>query len=954
MSDVTSTWGSPQPSDADSGGAQQMPRSLKRGTTLGRYVLVDLLGRGGMGAVYSAYDTQLQRRVALKLLHRGRPHATADQLFAEARALAQLRHPNVVAVHDVSEVDGFVFLAMDLVEGVTLRRWAEEHEELTARIELLADCARGLAAVHRAGLLHRDVKPTNIVVDVSEPSPRPIVVDFGLAAPDDGDPTAGSDPERSASAPVWAGTPAYMAPECFDGVGGPFSDQWSFAMTCAEVVAGQRPTRASIEEGALAIPSAAVQAVIARGLAADPATRWPNLDAMADAMVAAVRPRSSTTWRIAGGLLLLAVAGVGVLATPSDSCGPEAARTRQAIIDDAAIAQIRVRAEAVEATVAERFATQMDTWSAAWESSYAQACRAEQLESAVGWCLQDAATQVGALVSEAAGARVDDRGLFRLSGVLPRLGDPSQCTDPIFESRPHPTASERERFTESRTELVQAAALELLGRYDAAAAAAERAWAAVAEAPPVIQAPVAQRRASIAQRAGELDIAASHGTTAMQLAAEAKDDWLVATAALDLAETMSAQGRVDALRQHMTYAEIAVNRATESPPLRARLEFAFGRFHEVALDDAASLAAHQRAFEIRSETMPGSLYVADSRVNLGALLGKTGRFDEALQHLEAALQAYRARLGDVHPILAHACVVRGLTLHRASKTSEAIEAMRTCLPMIETTLGPDAEKAAFANISLGAMHGGLGDYPAAEAAFRRALRIRIKALGPDHPETGIAHNNLGSVLAAMEEPEAREHLERAEAITIAAHGEDSPRLAFVLSGLAQLAEAEADYAAARDLLLRSIAITTKAHGAEHPNLVIPLLNLAQLQAELKDRHAMATYERVEALLARTEGHPLQAVVDTGVGQLLVERGSVSEALVRLDAAVAVTRDGEPLANLAANARFARAKAWRADGNADTDPVAGANDALARLPDDADPELRREIEDWLRTASSTPD
>jgi serine/threonine protein kinase len=141
---------------------------LQRGDALGRYVVIEHLGSGAMGLVYAAYDSTLDRRVALKLLH-ARPELEegsrrAQRLLREAQALAQLTHPNVVTVHDVGTADGRVFLAMEYVQGVTLTRWLAAPRPWQAVIEVFVAAGRGLAAAHAKGLVHRDFKPDNVML----------------------------------------------------------------------------------------------------------------------------------------------------------------------------------------------------------------------------------------------------------------------------------------------------------------------------------------------------------------------------------------------------------------------------------------------------------------------------------------------------------------------------------------------------------------------------------------------------------------------------------------------------------------------------------------------------------------------------------------------------------------------------------------------------------------------
>ncbi|MFO0636004.1 MAG: serine/threonine-protein kinase [Nannocystaceae bacterium] len=154
----------------------------ERPVLLGRYVVLRHLGSGGMGDVVAAYDPQLDRKVAVKLL-RGRGDADAAahaRLLREAQAMARLSHPNVIAVHDVGTHGGRVFVAMELVDGVTLRQWTSEPHGVDATMAVLSAIARGVAAAHGAGVIHRDLKPDNVMVGDDG---RVRVMDFGLARP---------------------------------------------------------------------------------------------------------------------------------------------------------------------------------------------------------------------------------------------------------------------------------------------------------------------------------------------------------------------------------------------------------------------------------------------------------------------------------------------------------------------------------------------------------------------------------------------------------------------------------------------------------------------------------------------------------------------------------------------------------------------------------------------------
>ncbi len=269
-------------------------------TRIGRFRLLECIGRGGMGVVWSARDDELDRTVAIKLL---RPELSGSDLTAEARALARLAHPNVVSVFDVGVHEGQRFIAMEFVRGQTLRRWLATAPSLEAVLDVFAASGRGLAAAHAVELVHRDFKPDNVLVGEDG---RPRVLDFGLARPPDGEP--GSPPAvpldanplatTLTQAGLLVGTPAYMAPE--QHLGDPAdarSDQFAFAVALYEALVGQLPFRGddlrtlslAIVRGRISPPPAGVvpppvAEVLARALAVSPADRFASMDALLDAL----------------------------------------------------------------------------------------------------------------------------------------------------------------------------------------------------------------------------------------------------------------------------------------------------------------------------------------------------------------------------------------------------------------------------------------------------------------------------------------------------------------------------------------------------------------------------------------------------------------------------------------------------------------------------------------------
>lgn len=254
-----------------------------------RYVLLSTLGAGGMGVVHAAFDRALDRKVALKFLspESGEDPARARaRLQREAQALAKLAHPNVVTVYEVGVLDDDVFVAMELVDGVTLREWLARAPHMTKEIvAVLLQAGAGLAAAHQAGFVHRDFKPENVLVGNDG---RVRVTDFGLARALDQPIEPGMAIATAMDGPaltrtgVNAGTPAYMAPEqARGGVADARSDLYSYCVTLHEAVTGARP--ADRDRAKRPAPPW-LDRILARGLSERPEDRWPSMRELLDSL----------------------------------------------------------------------------------------------------------------------------------------------------------------------------------------------------------------------------------------------------------------------------------------------------------------------------------------------------------------------------------------------------------------------------------------------------------------------------------------------------------------------------------------------------------------------------------------------------------------------------------------------------------------------------------------------
>ena len=315
------------------------PRLLPQ---IGRYTLLGTLGRGGMGLVYEGYDAELDRRVAIKIFHQGGGAATdsrSREIHAratrEAQALAQLSHPNIVAVHEVGSHEGQVYIVMAYVRGETLRAWLAARPPLAAVIDVFVQIAQALAAAHRVDIVHRDLKPENVVV-CSDGHAQ--VLDFGLARTSEAEAVFEPGATRrttgrqeglhsvTLSSPGdLIGTPAYMAPEqLLRERACERSDQYAFCVCLHEALYGVRPFVApTVEALRMAVLSgeirpverpnyaapAYLRAAILRGLSFAREERFASMEALAAVLVDGTRRRRQRRLLL-GGLVSVALAGL--------------------------------------------------------------------------------------------------------------------------------------------------------------------------------------------------------------------------------------------------------------------------------------------------------------------------------------------------------------------------------------------------------------------------------------------------------------------------------------------------------------------------------------------------------------------------------------------------------------------------------------------------------------------
>ena len=812
---------------------------LPQGAQLGRYVVLARIGAGGAGVVYAAYDPELDRRVAIKLL-RGSVGAGQERLLREAKALAKLSHKNVVAVHDLGILDGRTFIAMDYVAGSTLRGWLRERPRAWQEIlGAFREAGHGLLAAHRAGLVHRDFKPDNVLVRLDG---HVCVTDFGLARAD-----LTSDPGRQADASGAAlttltqtgelvGTPAYMAPEQF--AGRPVdarTDQFAFAVALFEALYGARPfpgatlgeIAKAVAEGkpceipaAPEVPAWARRAVL-RGLALRPEDRFPSMGEMLAALEPPSRPGRGRGLAVAAGGVAVAVAIAaarwGTLVNPC--AHPE--RQLAGAWDEDVRGRVRVALRGTGLFYADdtarRVADLLDRYTASWTSMRREVCEdgrsGKQRREIVAMrdaCLDRRLGQVQALtatLTEKVDGAVVNKAVEAAAG-LPSLGACADVEALTVRVRPPEDPETRARVAALEPRVDRLEALYWAGKFQEGLRDGE---ALVTEVGTLDYAPLRARVqllvGGLRKGAGDKEGAKTLLRSAAVSAALGRDEELSARAWADLLLLVTAQRRMEEAAVIRGLAPTAVGR-TADVETQSRWANAEGVLLWRMGDLAEAKTSLERAVSLRIKVLgPDHPQVATSVGNLAIVAGTAGEYAEARSLFEQAVAIREKAQGPDHPETTVALTNLAATLSHMGEYAQAVAVDERVLAVLERTRGTDNDDFGFALATLGEARSAMGDFPGAVALCTRALAIREKALGPDHPSVASVLANLGHARARLGQLDAaRPLLERALAVREKAEGASHADLSEPLLYLGDLALARGAPADAEALLERALAL----------------------------------------------------------------------------------------------------------------------------------------------------
>ncbi|MEM6991264.1 MAG: tetratricopeptide repeat protein [Myxococcota bacterium] len=809
--------------------------ALPAGARVDRFVIERKLGAGGMGVVYAASDPRLQRRVALKLL-RARRDVDYDEgvsrLLREARSAASLTHVNVVSVYECGVVDGGVYIAMELVEGDTIREWIRRRpRSVNEIVDAAIEAGRGLVAAHSAGIVHRDVKPENLLVTDNGGVK---VVDFGIARAVSSVSLSGSDsaieppPGSLTRDGTLLGTPGYLAPEYFDrGEVGEALDQFAYCVTLYELLFGEKPygrsgersLRENVRAGNVrpAPPGARVPAayrrVIVRGLQPDATRRYGSMAALVHALERARGRRRHRAMAAVFGATVLGSVAMGRYALVSDvdaRCdaetdeGERGLRARLA----AALEQLSSLGPASGEPARARVAGVVGTWPERWAAARARACteagpeRSAPEQQLTLVCLDAQAREISVLLETVATADLAAARTLTTGALQLPLVDNCQDVE------------------------------------------------ALATQPPIVA--DARARAPI-------------------------DDVVVRT---DRIRALLALGRVadadEAARALEPLAE-----AIDHAPTKANALLALARVH-AALGDTNGAIVRLEAALPAAERGRAPLPRAEVWMDLATAYARDGRTDAALVALEAS-DAAAAGLHLAGTLRPRMQLARALVYRHADQRERAAALLEG---MLQLDLSPtDRETVLF---ELAQVTYGLTNAEVSASWHRKALRLREEAYGPDHPLVAESLSALGRVLKTADTPAAVEPLQRALEIQRRTYGPQGLPVAFTMERLAGVHTRLQEPDRALELLQQAIAIIEQHPGraARDAALVFSRLGSA---LSMRGRHdeALAAHQEAFDRLERALGarHPRLALPALNYGHAARRAGRLHDAAVWWDRAI---------------------------------------------------------------------
>ncbi|MEM6993875.1 MAG: serine/threonine-protein kinase [Myxococcota bacterium] len=744
-------------------GASDAPAA---GTVLGRYVVIDAVGRGGAGTVVAAYDSVLDRKVALKLLH-ARSDDRDVAVLREARMLAKVTHPAVVTVYDVGEMDGTPFVSMEFVAGGDLTRAGQPARSLDEAVDLWVAAAQGVAAAHAAEIVHGDLKPANVLIDDRG---QPKVTDFGIATAIDRSPSLAPE-AREADMQAGAtdhsvrraGTPRYMAPEQLDGARASVaSDVYALCVTLAELIEGRPPWRTLAERAEGADPVLArlrrehgaptwLTDALRRGLAEAPQDRWPSVRALLAEVERHRRPRRSRALLTVAALAPLAA--IGWVATQQDhevapwcETGPN---PLDAVYNDGVVEGLAAGWAAIEQPGADRawsdLHEQLEAYANEWRTSYATTCAAaadDALARATMACLRRRAASLGAALQPL--REPTPTVVFDAHGVVASLPRLDACRDPArVASGQHEYPSDVAGLIDRSHGLLAAGSAPEAVRVAKEAVHEARAHPSL----PMLMAEAQYALGSALSSDGQPAAARVVLEEAYYTALEHESD-LALHAAGSLASVVGDHlKRADEGLVWQTHAEVGRRKrgldVGQSMSKRASLLASRGDLEEAVVAQREALAKLEEEGAARR-------FIASSHHRSGIALRDQGKLDEARAEWTQAAALYRETLGEDHPHLWQTLNGIALIDLARGKTEDAERGLQDVITNLGRILGERHADLGPSLQNLAIVHAQTGRADLALEEFRRAAAVVERTAGEGSLRVAIVNLNVAVTLDRLD------------------------------------------------------------------------------------------------------------------------------------------------------------------------------------------------------------
>ena len=929
--------------DSDELARPHLGPTLTRGSVVSRYIILERLGQGGMGVVYKAYDPDLDRQLAIKFhsvkrRNIGSHERAKARLFREAQALAKLAHPNVVNVYDVGTFGDDVFVAMELIPGQTLKYWLkQENRSFRQIVQMFAQVGQGLIAAHDAGIVHRDFKPSNVIVGNDN---RPRVLDFGLAAgieaqsandpgdvllshePDPLDEIEIDDTSRSGSKSgrkylnvrltqlgATLGTPRYMSPEQYLGLEvGERSDQFSFCVALYEALYRTSPfasnPKAVAHDTVLftkvrkppqdAQVGSWLEPIVLRGLSKNPNYRFESMRSLLEEMqqdpekeqqrIRQVRQRNLMTGTIVF-MVCLVVFGA-ILWTSWDRRLCSGAPTWfSSAYNDKLAKRVQAAIRRTNAPYAEltwqSVANSLSQYQTQWIEKHTAICKAtrvtgEQSEELLDQrmhCLDQNLDELRALVRLF--AQADRQIVQKAVQAIRSLPPLSRC-----DNRPILSA----QYQEPKEESSRAQTKELKKQL---------------------------ARVIALKRTGKYKEGLGLAQSTLQMASTLGHRGLEATAQYWLGVMQESLGSYEEAEKNQSLAywqalglgyDLLSAQAANS--LTNLLGYVLRDFEQARSWSNHGIALIQKLGKDK-------LLLAQWNTAVGSMNYAANEFSSALTNHRKALALRTSQLEKSHPDIAESLNNIGASLDCLGKHNQALDFYQQALAIRLETLGPNHPDVAQSYFNLAYVSHEKGEWDQSIKHYQHARRIYEKSLGSQHYLVGSILNNLAVVYRLQNDFEnSKQYLEKALHILQSTLGQKHPDVANSLGALGVLSYKQGNLTEAQAYHQRAHQIRLEALGPTHPDVAESLVNIASLHSQ-KGQHkkSQRLFQKARTILQRHFGkaHPSLANLLHHQAQALILSQQDRNAIQCLRQSLAICQKTTCDSRLVPSVRFELAK-----------------------------------------------